>query len=158
MSLLLLATAACGYEAVPPEQVGATSGPTTARVETVTRTWYTGSTAPDEFRWSEVVDYVRARREVREPITGCRLITVGSESFREIPADVAFVGKRWVKERGEPLRHEGLLGPRSNAWSADVGFGIPQPAPDEYLDYIRIRVGEPERVGRGHLLGIPTTR
>lgn len=169
--LLVLVAAACGAEAVPPDDVVA-AGTTTkavgsARSETIVRI-SAGEVESREFRWTAIVDYEGDRSTTVEEASGCRTIAIGELSYSELPPGEGMPeGKRWVAsgheaDDGERLFEESqeqeTSAGDSTTWVSDVGVALRDPAPDEYLDYLRASSGEPERVGEEIVRGVPTTR
>ena len=177
MAWLSLATAAvvaagCGAEAPEPDVLAATSSTEaagTARTEIVTRITLSRSGETDEIRSHAIVDYANRRREDIDAATGCRTITIGEVSYSEVPGvDDLGTGKRWVRvegDAGDAGDAEEAFEESQNATAAADGptatihffFSAPQPAPDEYLEYVR-KVAEAKPVGREEVDGVSTIR
>ena len=165
IAVLTLTATACGVNAVPSDDAAA-AGAGTVRVETVTRVSVVGSTAETfEFRTTGIVDYAADRREDREESSGCRTITIGDVSYGELPDEGFPAGKHWVQSSGEAVDSEAVFEQSQQQTTDGEGgmtasihlFGVEEPAPDQYLDYLREGAGEPERVGEEDVRGVPTT-
>ena len=161
--------AACGANPVPADDVanaGAnTTAAGTARIETVIR--FAGPSPTDTYELQSigVVDYANGSSEYRMEPTGCRIITVGDVLYYEFPSDEEHpAGKRWMKVDGDVVDGEAAFEQSQNdAANGEIrlttyGFSSTEPAPDEYLDYLRETSGEPERVGEEDVRGVATTR
>jgi hypothetical protein len=165
--------AACGYEAVPPDDV-AEAGESTkaigsARVDTVVSFAFDGTT--QELRSREIVDYAGGRSVSTEQQTGCRTIAIGDVTWTEMPrgAEGIPAGKRWVRyaysgESTEKLFEKSLEPPEvdEDGVSHSFMFGFSSPTADlgvsgDYLEHVRALGAEPGRVGEEEVRAVPTT-
>jgi len=166
-----LVAAACGANPVPSDDV-ADAGEKkevtgTVHFETVSRASVVGPEAETfDSRSTGVIDYANDRSEHREESSGCRTIVIGDVMYGELSADEGPpAGKRWVEYGGEDDFDSEALFEQYQQRNADeeddissyrIIFGTPEPAVDDYLDYLR-EDSEPERVGEEDVRGVPTT-
>lgn len=168
----VLVVAACGANPEEPSDDRADAGEKTdatgtVRVETISRTSFVGQAAETvEFTSTGVIDHLNGRSEHREVSSGCRTIVIGDVTYDELPLNEGLpAGKRWVQYGGDDDFDSEALFEQSQRVNDDdelglssyaIYFGLPEPAVDGHLDYLR-EDSEPERVGKEEVRGVPTT-
>jgi hypothetical protein len=166
LGALVLFSAGCGAETVASDE----SGRKTGRIETLSR--YTAAGAEThEFRSTATYDFVKDRSTYADPASGCRTITIGDQSYTEVPEAVDLPGgKRWVRYDGggfdleaefeETLQDQTRTTSDGTVVSESsmILFATAGPGPERYLDYLRESSKEQlELLGEDEIRGEPTT-
>lgn len=166
LGALILLSAGCGAQTVPSDE----SGRKTVRIESLTR--YTAAgTDTHEVRSTTTYDYGSGRSEYVDPASGCRTITIGNQSYTEVPEAVGVPGgKRWVRYDGtgydveaefEKTLHDQTRTTSDGmvvSESSMILFASAGPGPEQYLDYLRASSrAELELVGEEEIRGEQTT-